>query len=437
MGNQSSSTNKEQNNSSQLKAKPIGQILDYIASYYIITMDFKSLKELYKTEYCNKLVILTSDIVERYFTDLEISYLAQRVKNGEQVNEMKKDKIIFFDKDSVGNLDIKNSVKKKQLCISIAKFYIKIAHLFAAIVTTINPIYVYKDAEGNTMRADLYDKGKIPVNTPRQIYRMNICDNRINALKNGQSLEPDENGDITILPKVCSSNIGDTETLAAEPGIPELMELYYDQYNERTNEFDDMSKEARSLFLQDLQIFYNVFTDNNGKLPEGYTKFSDIQLRNYHKQCQGPNPKLETAVKGPLSNNMFASYANMLKKMMTNANANQQALLQIINDLFEYTVDPQTQKKQIRVNHLLTEKFLQDIIIKARSLIINLYLTCEADYENVLKIYEAIVETKIFDTVQRQYKNVKSKINAPVVVPVKTELLKREMVNESTMDPIV
>jgi len=175
MGNKSSTANKEQN-SSELKPKSINQILDYIAIYYIITMDFKSLKELYKTEYCDKLVILTSDIIERYFTDLEISYLAQRVKNGVEVNEIEKNKIRFFDKDDLKKLDINNSIKKKRICVSIAKFYIKIAHLFAAIVTTINPIYVYKDTEGNTARANLYDKGKIPVNTPRSIYKLNICD---------------------------------------------------------------------------------------------------------------------------------------------------------------------------------------------------------------------------------------------------------------------
>lgn len=67
--------------------------------------------------------------------------------------------------------------------MSISKFYIKIAHIFAAIVTTINPIYVYKDTEGNNIRASLFEKGKIPKNTPREIYKLNICDNRINALK--------------------------------------------------------------------------------------------------------------------------------------------------------------------------------------------------------------------------------------------------------------
>jgi hypothetical protein len=190
MGNQLSSLfNSNEIETTKLKPASVREIIDYIATYYILTMDFKSLRKLYDKEYCDKLVILTSDIVQRYFTDMEITYLAQRIKNGIEVNEIAKDKVIFFDRDELSKLDVQNSIKKKRICLGIAKFYIKIAHIFAAIVTTINPIYVYKDEKGNTIRASLYEKGKIPVNTPRDIYKLNICDNRIDALKNKKSLD--------------------------------------------------------------------------------------------------------------------------------------------------------------------------------------------------------------------------------------------------------
>jgi len=128
MGNQASTntnTNDKDKND-ELKPKSISQILDYIATYYILTMDFKSLIKLYEKEYCDKLVIITSDIIERYFTDLEITYLAQRIKNGVEVNENETDKIIFFNRDKLDDLDIQNSIKKKRIYLSIAKFYIKI-----------------------------------------------------------------------------------------------------------------------------------------------------------------------------------------------------------------------------------------------------------------------------------------------------------------------
>lgn len=411
MGNQTSTNNTSDSNkeqSDELKPKSISQILDYIATYYILTMDFKSLRKLYEKEYCDRLVILTSDIIQRYFTDLEITYLSQRIKDGVEVTEESKDKVIFFNRDMLDKLDVQNSIKKKRICTSIAKFYIKIAHIFAAIVTTINPIYVYKDAEGNTVRASLYEKGKIPKGVPRDIYKLNICDNRINSLQNKQSLDPDDNGEITIGPKVCNMNIGDDgelKNLEQEPGIPELEELYFDDnYDFNTGKFTGMSENTKKVFLNDLQIFYNIFTGNSNPLPPEITRFSDIKLRDYHKmdKCKGSNPLFKRKYKGPLTNKLFSDYAENLKKMIQTANNNQQALLSIINQIFVYTIDPQTGKKQIRVSPSLTEERLQEIVIETRSLIIKLYLTCEMDYVNGLKMYEAIVEQKILETAQNQ-----------------------------------
>jgi hypothetical protein len=431
MGNQTSTTtpNNEQTRD-ELKPKSISQVLDYIATYYILTMDFKSLRKLYDKEYCDKMVILTSDIIDRYFTDMEITYLAQRIKNGVEVNEIEKDKVIFFDRDALSKLDVKNSIKKKRICLSIAKFYIKIAHIFAAIVTTINPVYVYKDTEGKTVRATLYEKGKIPANTPRDIYKLNICDNRINSLKNKYSLEPNEKGDISIGPKVCDFNIGDDgkeKTLNDEPGIPELMELYYDDnYDYNSGKFTGMSPKTQKIFQEDLKIFYNVFSGNKN-VPANITKFSDIKLRDYHnmEQCKGDDPKFRKTVSGPLSNNLIKKYAENLKKMIETANKNQQMLLTIINKLFVYTVDPQTGKKQIRVTPSLKEDELQDIVVETRALIIKLYLTCEVDYVNSLNLYEAIVDSKIFETAQSQIDNLNKmsdKLVTEETVPIPAEV---------------
>jgi hypothetical protein len=429
MGNQTSSANKD-NNSDELKPKSISQILDYISTYYILTMDFKSLRKLYDKEYCDKMVILTSDIIQRYFTDMEITYLAQRIKNGVELNEISKDKIIFFDKDDLAKLDVQNSIKKKRICLGIAKFYIKIAHIFAAIVTTINPIYVYKDTEGNTVRASLSEKGKIPVNTPRNIYKLNICDNRINSLQNKQSLTPDSNGDIFVGPKVCDMNIrddGQDKTLEDEPGIPELMELYYDdKYDYNSGKFTSMSEKTNKIFLEDLKIFYNIFT-GNPNLPPGITKFSDIKLRDYHKmpKCQGSDPLFERKYKGSIKDKLFSNYADNLKKMIQTTNKNQESLLSIINQIFVYTIDPQSNKKQIRVNPSLTEERLQEIVIETRALIIKLYLTCEVDYVNGIKLYEAIVEQKILETAQSQITNLEKMSEQLITedkIPVPAEL---------------
>ena len=68
----------------------------------------------------------------------------------------------------------KKVLKKKRVCIGIAKFYVKIAHVFAAIVMTINPVYTYKDATGQTVKTGLLEKDKIPKNVNRKLYKLNI-----------------------------------------------------------------------------------------------------------------------------------------------------------------------------------------------------------------------------------------------------------------------
>ncbi len=409
MGNQTSTTaNTNATDKNTLKPKSLGQVLDYIATHYILTLDFKSLRKLYDKEYCDKLVILTSDIIQRYFTDLEITYLAQRIKNGQEINELAKDNVVFFDKDELTKLDIQNSVKKKRICLSIAKFYIKIAHLFSAIVLTINPIYIYKDAEGNKVKANLFEKDNIPVNAPRDIYKMNMCDNRINILQGKQDFSKLSGDDEVIIgPKFCQSNLNDVgveKTLEDEPGIPELKELYYDDdYDFETGKFRAMSATAKKDFLRDLKTFYQVFTGNKD-VPDSIQGFSDIKLREYSKmpKCQGTDPIFERKFKGKLSERLFTDYANNIKNMIKKTNLGQQELLNIINEIFVYTVDPQTNKKQIRVNPKLTETGLQDLIVKSRGQIMQLYLTCENDYITGLKIYETIVEQKILDTAQNQ-----------------------------------
>ena len=422
MGNQISNlfTNtNEETETTKLKPASVRQIVDYIATYYILTMDFQSLRKLYDIEYCDKLVILTSDIIERYFTDIQITYLAENIKNGQKINEIEKDKIIFFDKDELLNLDIKNPSKKRRVCLGIAKFYIKIAHVFASIMTTINPVYVYKDEDGNTVKADIYNRNKIPKGTEVEILKLNICDNRIDALQRDANVnfsdDLENDTEIKIHPKMCSFNLkakkdyDDDDVfkdLDDEPGIPELMELYYDDdYDYETGKFKGMKPETQVIFNENLQSFYSVFAEtNNLPMPENIKKFSDIKLKDYNKKtkCRGKNAPYDSSVRGTLEDDLFKQYAENLKQMLKKANSNQELLLDVLNKLFVYMRDPQTKKKIIRINPELSEELLQEVIIETRAIIINLYLTCETDFANGIKIYEAIVDKKIIETAKSQ-----------------------------------
>jgi hypothetical protein len=413
MGN-IASTNS--NKSAEKEFNNFYDVIDYIATYYILTMDFKSLSKLSEKAYCDKLVVLTSDIIERYFNDMEITYLAQRIKGGVEVNDLNKEKVIFINKDNLESLDISNDaqkgIKKKRVCIGIAKFYVKVAHVFAAIVMTINPVYTYKDATGQTVKTGMLEKDKIPKNVNRKLYKLNICDNRIRALKKGEIID-DVTGNVTLQPKVCDMNVnknGLDKTLADEPGITELMRLYLDDnYDYSNGNFTGMTESTKSQFMKDLKLFYTAFTGNETMPPE-ITKFSDIKLRDYNKKsgCQGTPPVLKNKYTLNQKDQLFVDYAQNTNKMIQTAADNQSKLLSVINELFTYVIDPYSGKKVIRINPKLNDELLQKAVEKTRRFIVDLYIKCETDYVTGVKLYEAIVESKILETTQKQIENLKN-----------------------------
>jgi hypothetical protein len=173
--------------------------------------------------------------------------------------------------------------------------------------------------------------------------------------------------------------------------------------------FTGMSDATKKQFMKDLKLFYTAFTGNENMPPE-ITKFSDIKLRDYNKKpgCQGSVPVLKTKYTMNKKDKLFIDYAENTKKMIQTAADNQSKLLSVINDLFTYVLDPYSNKKVIRVNPNLTEDSLQKAVEKSRRLIVDLYVKCETDYVNGVKLYEAIVESKILETTQKQIEALKT-----------------------------
>lgn len=411
-------TSTQKNTSTNQSFHKFDDAIDYIASKYILTADFQSLRKLSEKEYCEKLVVLTSDIIDRYFNHQEVLYLEQRVKNGEEINDMTKKKVYFLNKDQFNDLDVsqdkQKSIKKKRVCIGIAKFYVKIAHIFSAILMTINPVYLYKDqATGKTVRKSIYDKHQIPTSVKTKM-KWNLCDNRIDALKRGQDYQKiDDSGDIQVNPDFCSMN-SDMNSLIDEPGIKELQELYYDKYDYATGKFVGMKPETASQYKNDLKVFYTAFTGNKVMPPE-ITKFSDIKL-NLHgreKGCQGTDAPFKKSYRGSLkkgSASLFYQYAMNIKEMILNTNENQNVLLSIVFQIFHFVVDPYSGEKKVRINPELTEEGLNKLTEKTRRLIMELYVHCEEDYVKGLKLFEAIVEMKILETTQKQLSELEEKV---------------------------
>lgn len=314
--------------------------LDRIVGYYITTMDYQSLRNLFLPEYCDKLTELVAIILKKHYSDDELTGLH----------------------DSDGDYN------------KLATFYIKVAHIFAAIIITINPEYVYTDIFGNTVKKNLQEKSDIPENITPEVSKLNVCKKQLDDLEEMEQ------------PTLCSIN---------ETSIPELTELYYDDgYDFTTGTFKDMSEVTRKKFVGDLTQFYTTFTGKSD-MPETITGFGQIKLTDYNQGTSEVD-----------HDDLFSSYAENTKNMLHKINSTHKSLLRILDKLFETSADD----NDIRVNSELTDTELQQLIIESRNIIVSSYLMCESDFVKGVELYEAIVEHLILHTTVNQIDTLNNKV---------------------------
>ena len=153
MGNSSSlsKNSKSDDNSNQQDFTKLSQSnalfitkLNEIASTYILEQNFQDMIRLTNPTYCDDLVVMTSEILNQSYDDSQINYAHQVIyKKGQIANESNHASGIGSD-DPLHADALKSKEVKTKLCINIAKYYVKIAHLFAAIMTTLNPVFSWK-----------------------------------------------------------------------------------------------------------------------------------------------------------------------------------------------------------------------------------------------------------------------------------------------------
>jgi len=362
--------------------------LDFIACNYIFTMNYENMKKLYDKSYCDKLVILTSEIINNYYSELEVQQLSDRIRFGEDfLTKPKNEKVFYYTKSELPD-------NKQSNCNQIAKFYIKIGHLFSAILTTISPEYVYKDPKtGQIIKKTLQQKNEIPFGVYPEVVSNNLCNQRLQILINKQN-----------------STI-QNDNLFEENGIPELMNLYLDNnYDFSTGLFTSMSKENQDKYNKDLNDFYTSFTQEEF-VPDYIKSFSDIKL--IHKE--NIFDKYDINISNLSNQSLLQKYAENIRNMIQRIHSIQQKFLSILNQVFVIVDnsnrrmnsfidlnDDLSKNNSVRISHLLTEDKLHTLIEECRENIVDLYIHCEEDFIEGINIYEAIIEDILFKTTKNQ-----------------------------------
>ena len=286
MGNSLSiSSQTSENNSNPLDdVTDLTELIDDIATKYILTQNSLDLMRFTDKEYYDNLVVLTAGILKKNLNNLELGIINDRVQFGKNMNE--DNKLSVKTPEQLRDLTLDNEKVKEKALIFISKFYVKIITIYSAIVATIDPQYVFETQEGQQEYFYLKDFDKFErLNGPTnnlKLFQLNnplsLVRRRLNILKNkiNESME-DGSEYITINPGelFCEMNIntdktekdvaefiggGGSQFLEREIGIKELDSLYYDIYDYETKSWSKMSPQMKKLYKKDLLRFYIVFT---------------------------------------------------------------------------------------------------------------------------------------------------------------------------------
>ena len=452
--------------------------LNEIASTYILEQNFQDMIRLTNPAYCDDLVVLTSEILNQSYDESQINYAHQVIyKKGTNVG----------DTGDTGDISDAKKEMKTKMCTNIAKYYVKIAHLFAAIMTTLNPVFSWKtspssrraitkpvvdtqstagirdvvvggedededgDEDGDevgTEEAEKGEKGEKPENTTEiqystlqekheisqmakdvKVENLNFCNSRISdlmdmdeitSLLDGTSAISGTNGEavIKIKPRLCSSSLNNNnegytrqKSVYDLPGFAELSRLYFDRYNSSKKRFDRMSKESENEKKRNVALLYTLFTGNKNP-PKDIKSFRDIPLHSFAEtiECDTQDSALNKTYIGTTKDKLFVDYVEQIKRMIYQSNTIRNSLLEIIDRIFVPARGETETKPKFAINPNLSLKELNECIEDARRIILRLYVTCEKDFIRALKILQAIIETQILETNNRQIKDLEMRI---------------------------
>lgn len=413
-------------------------LLDFMSSKYLLSSMYEEMTNLKDPKYCNDLVIISSDLLNENFTSKEIDYIYSKkinskkdivvdkpikisenikyLKEGEiQDNEeqyeeeqdeeeqdeelmdketdIRREKLIYGSKKDFNKFSKDIELEKKYKCIGIAKFYVKISHIYAAIMTTINPVYKFRDDSGVEQTIKMSELKDTELPSDVSVEPSGVCDSRIKMLEENyeylktirnQIKETDTEKKTNEVPPHCKER---KTRLANEPGIPELERLYYDVYDFEDGVFNDMSSDMEKIYLKDLKKFYKAFTGKDLTSQDNINKFSDIELNDYSKTdyCTSDSGYL---ISSDLS--LIEKYGMHIKETLKKTKENHASLIDVLDYLFGFTFDGE----DIMIRPEITYEDLGEIVENTTRIIVNLYTECEKDFKKGIDIFEALIEFK-------------------------------------------
>ena len=196
------------------------------------------------------------------------------------------------------------------------------------------------------------------------------------------------------------SDIIETMSLADEPGIKSLENLYKDKMeikigDKKLHGTFVMSKKSRKQYEKDLKQFYKAFVPN-GKQTD-IKNFSDIKLIDYSKtkECNDGDSKWENEINGMSSNKdhkLFIKYGDHFQKMIANVRERETELINLLHEIFDFDL-----KKEIPIKikgDLTEDKLNNEIMRDIKNTVKKMYIDCEVNFQRGIQLYNQIYKDR-------------------------------------------
>ena len=342
--------------------------INKIATDYIL--DNPDMNFLLNPKYCSELNILTKKAFDKNFTLSEIEMFGQAINS--------KEKIYSISTAAWNKERIVDPVRKEHMCEQLSKFYVKIAHVFAAIVDTIKPVSSSQDPSYKKLMS--YSSKRFS-----EIPHDNFC---LNRLKNLESVIKDTNkADKTICQKLKDKDNYDIGKWKHEIGSKTFTDLFTWE-DEKTKKI--LYENSIKLFSDNLTGIKGKCSNRNKTYNENKNQMSgninDIPYSEYcsTRLCNEFNKNLNhTCID---HTKLGVKYKQHIKNMRKRYYQNLEKLYGFIMDIFE------KQDKRWIIKSSLTENKLDKMIPKVREAIAKCYFDCNNDYIKGLKIYTSVYE---------------------------------------------
>ena len=407
MGNTAASGNSLEIDEKDNKTMNLEMVkeLDKIASDYIHTLSLDDLKNLAEgnTQYCKDLIIVSAKLLNEKYNSLEIKGIFDTKYDETTQKEEKEGDDKYYYSYKKENVEFDKEERKK-LCTKIGKYYVRVAHIFAAIVKALHPMY--KTSTGDL---ESYITRRNRKDTSTDIYYKGICEKRmkdlytpIEGIDNDISELDKNDGKV----KIKKENICSKENSFNIYGKSELSKLKYlhesdKDFKETTlDKLDELHKKPLSLDYDKLASNKSVedFLSTTKSEYSGIGGDSDLTFNfsemNTEKEinpkstlCQKLSSMQEDTIQIRADNKFYLDYKEHIQVMLEHMKIHKIRLIEILNtELFE--------KKDgfFLVKSGLTIAKLNGLTEYVRKVIVNMYLTCEEDYLIGLKLLERIVE---------------------------------------------